>query len=208
MSRPDSARVSSPFSFLEWSGWDLIPGLPACKAGDLPLIFRPRRAHSVAAQMKLSATFRRSDRDAYPFTRDEGGMGPGAERLVQWFVGLSLLVGGLVLLAGAIQFGTLGGPIWVIPLAGVVAAALAVITAAAEGGPRSPLIPASAWIVSRLLGILLALLDSTGHAFLSGYAAIVAFGTGIGILRRQLWGWAGGLASLGGFGTVGARRAR
>src|SRR5207244_2623721 len=83
----------------------------ACKAGDLPLIYRPRRAHSVAAQMKLSATFRRSDRDAYPITRDEGGMGPGAVRLVRWFVGLSLLAGGLVLLAGAVQFGTLGGPI-------------------------------------------------------------------------------------------------
>jgi len=152
--------------------------------------------------MKLSATFRRSDRDAYPITRDEGGMGPGAERLVQWFVGLSLLVGGLVLLAGAIQFGTLGGPIWVIPLAGVVAAALAVITAAAEGGPRSPLVPASAWIVSVLLGILWARLDSTGHAFLSGYAAIVAFGTGIGILRRQLWAWPVALASVVGFGPI------
>src|SRR2546421_7609368 len=127
----------------EWTGWDLNPGLPACKAGDLPLIYRPRRAHSVAAQMKLSATFRRSDRDAYPITRDEGGMGPGAERLVQWFVGLSLLVGGLVLLAGAIQFGTLGGPIWVIPLAGVVAAALAGINAPRERGPRSPLVPPS-----------------------------------------------------------------
>ena len=129
-------------------------------------------------------------------------MGPGAERLVRWFVGLSLLVGGLVLLAGAIQFGTLGGPIWVIPLAGVVAAALAVITAAAEGGPRSPLIPASAWIVSVLLGILWARLDSTGHAFLSGYAAIVAFGTGIGILRRQLWAWPVALASVVGFGPI------
>src|SRR5437867_13035382 len=43
---------------LEWTGWDLNPGLPACKAGDLPLIYRPRRAHSVAAQMKLSARIR------------------------------------------------------------------------------------------------------------------------------------------------------
>lgn len=129
-------------------------------------------------------------------------MGPSSERLVRWFVGLSLLVGGLVLLAGAIQFGTLGGPIWVIPLAGVVAAALAVITAAAEGGPRTPLVPASAWIVSVLLGILWARLDSAGHAFLSGYAAIVAFGTGIGILRRQWWAWPVALASVVGFGPI------
>ena len=29
-----------------WTGWDLNPGLPACKAGDLPLIYRPARASS------------------------------------------------------------------------------------------------------------------------------------------------------------------
>src|SRR5947199_159744 len=116
---------------LEWTGWDLNPGLPACKAGDLPLIYRPRRAHSVAA-------------------------------------------------------------------------GLAVVTAAAEGGPRSPVVPASAWIVSVLLGIVWARLDplGPGHAFLSGYAAIAAFGTGIGILRRQLWAWPVALASVVGFGPI------
>ncbi len=124
--------------------------------------------------------------------------------MVRWFVGLSLLVGGLLLLAGAIQFGTLGGPVWVIPLAGLVAAGLAVVTAAAEGGPRSPIVPASAWIVSVLLGIVWVRLDplGPGHAFLSGYAAIVAFGTGIGILRRQLWAWPVALASVVGFGPI------
>ena len=124
--------------------------------------------------------------------------------MVRWFVGLSLLVGGLLLLAGAIQFGTFGGPVWVIPLAGLVAAGLAVVTAAAEGGPRSPIVPASGWIVSVLLGIVWARLDplGPGHAFLGGYAAIVAFGTGIGILRRQLWAWPVALASVVGFGPV------
>src|SRR2546429_486497 len=39
-------------------------------------------------------------------------------------------------------------------------------------------------------------------AFLSGYAAIVAFGTGIGILRRQLWAWPVALASVVGFGPI------
>ena len=125
-----------------------------------------------------------------------------AERALRWFIGLSLLLGGLILLAGAVQFGTLGGPVWVIPLAGVVAAALAVMTAAQEGGPHSPLMPASAWIASVLLGILWARLDSAGHAFLSGYAAIVAFGTGIGILRRQFWAWPVALASVVGFGPI------
>ena len=79
---------------------------------------------------------------------------------------------------------------------------LAILTAAAEGGPRSPILPASAWIVSVLLGILWARLDAAGHSFLSGYAAIVAFGTGIGILRRQLWAWPVALASVVGFGPI------
>src|SRR2546429_6196592 len=153
--------------------------------------------------MKLSAGIRGpTGLNAYPLSRDEGAMGRAADKALRWFVGLSLLVGGLVLLAGGIRLGPLGGPIWVIPLAGVVAAVRAILTGATEGGPRSPILPASAWIVSVLLGILWARLDAAGHAFLSGYAAIVAFGTGIGILRRQLWAWPGALASVVGFGPI------
>src|SRR5256712_12420458 len=134
---------------LEWTGWDLNPGLPACKAGDLPLIYRPRRAHSVAAQMKLSARIRGpTGLNAYPLPRDEGAVDRAAERALRWFVGRSLLAGGLVLPAGAIQFGTLGGALWVVPLARGVAAAPAVRTAAAGGGPRPPLLPPSPWIRS------------------------------------------------------------
>ena len=29
----------------EWTGWDLNPWPPACKAGDLPLIYRPLQRH-------------------------------------------------------------------------------------------------------------------------------------------------------------------
>src|SRR3989442_5010605 len=124
--------------------------------------------------MKLPATIRGpTGLNAYAVPRDEGAVDRAAERALRWFVGLSLLAGGLVLLAGAIQFGTLGGPIWVIPLAGVVAAALAVVTAAAEGGPRSPILPASAWIVSVVLRSLLGPLRFAGYAVLSRLAAIV-----------------------------------
>src|SRR3989454_2143500 len=138
---------------MRWTGWDLNPGLPACKAGDLPLIYRPRRAHRVAAQMKLSEGISGPARlNAYPPHRDEGAMGRAADRALRWFVGLSLMAGGLVILAGAVQFGTLGGPIWVIPLAGVVAAVLAILTAAAGSGPPSPILPASPWIVSVVRG--------------------------------------------------------
>jgi hypothetical protein len=131
-------------------------------------------------------------------------MNPRAERSIRWFIGLSLLGGGLVLLAGAAQFGTLSGASpWVIPIAGLVAVVLAVITAILERGAWSPVLPATGWIVSVLLGILWARLDPVnGHAFLSGYAAVVAFATGIGIFRRQLWAWPVGLASVAGFGPI------
>jgi len=131
-------------------------------------------------------------------------MTPRAEQSLRWFIGLSLLAGGVALLAGAAGFGRLAGASWwVIPLAGLVAAILAVITAAAERGPWTPIIPATAWIVSVLAAILWAHLDlMNGHPFLSGYASIVAFATGLGILRRQLWAWPVGFASVVGFGPI------
>src|SRR2546425_4757950 len=99
--------------------------------------------------MKLSARIRGLSRlNAYPLPGDEGRMGRAAERALRWFIGLSLLVGGLILLAGAIQFRKLSGPIWVIPLAGFGAPAHAPITASAEGRPRSPVDPAAACHVS------------------------------------------------------------
>jgi hypothetical protein len=130
-------------------------------------------------------------------------LSPRQERFIRWFVGLSLLLGGLVLLAEAAAFGTLrAAPLWSVLLAGVVAAILAVFTAMEEGGGRSPMTPAAAWIVTVLLAMLWAHVDPAGHAFLSGFAAIVAFGTGIGILRRQLWAWPVAFASVVGFGPI------
>ena len=130
-------------------------------------------------------------------------LSPTEERLTRWFVGLSLLLGGLVLLAEAVAFGTLQtAPPWAVLLAGLVAAILAAFTAIEEDGRLSPLAPAAAWIVSVLLAMLWARVDPAGHAFLSGFAAIVAFGTGIGILRRQLWAWPVAFASVVGFGPI------
>src|SRR5438093_146639 len=60
----------------------------------------------------------------------------------------------------------------------------------------------SAWIVVVLLSMLWAHFDAAGHAFLSGFAAIVAFGTGLGILRRQLWAWPVAFANVVGFGPI------
>ena len=130
-------------------------------------------------------------------------MTPAGERFTRWFVGLSLLLGGLVLLAEAVAFGKLQeAPLWAVLIAGVGAAVLAVFTAVEEGGGRSPMAPAAAWIVSVLLAMLWARFDSAGHGFLSGFAAIVAFGTGLGILRRHLWAWPVAFASVVGFGPI------
>ena len=141
---------------------------------------------------------------AYPRSPDAGPLSPRDVRLLRWFVGLSLLLGGLVLLAEAVAFGTLqAAPGWTVLLAAVVAAVLAIFTAIEEGGPRSPVGPAAAWIVTVLLAMLWAHADpTTGHAFLSGFAAIVAFGTGIGIVRQQLWAWPVAFASVVGFGPI------
>ena len=129
---------------------------------------------------------------------------PAGERFTRWFVGLSLLLGGLVLLAEAVAFGKLQeAPLWAVLIAGVGAAVLAVFTSIEEGGGRSPMAPAAAWIVSVLLAMLWARFDpAAGHGFLSGFAAIVAFGTGIGILRRHLWAWPVAFASVIGFGPI------
>jgi len=129
---------------------------------------------------------------------------PGGERFVRWFAGLSLLVGSLVLLAGAAQFGTFtAAPVWIILLAALLSAGLAVYTAIEERGPHSPMLPAAAWILSVLFAMLWAHLDyALGHVFLSGYASVVAFATGLGILRRQLWAWPVAFASVAGFGPI------
>ncbi len=125
------------------------------------------------------------------------------ERAVRGFVGVSLVLGAFVLFGGAIQYGTLAGaPGWIVSLAGLIAAILATVTAAAERGPWSPILPAALWIVSVLGAMLWAHVDSSGHAFLSGYAAIVAFATGIGIVRRHLWAWPVAFATVVGFGPI------
>jgi hypothetical protein len=130
-------------------------------------------------------------------------MQPRTEQVTRWFVGLSLLLGGIILLAGAAQFGTFtGAPAWIILLAALVSVGLAVLTSIEERGPRSPMVPAAAWILSVLFAMLWARLHPYGHVFLSGYAAVVAFGTGLGILRRQLWAWPVALASVVGFGPI------
>src|SRR6266705_2686392 len=130
-------------------------------------------------------------------------MTPRTETALLWFVGLSLVAGSLALLAGAIQYDRIavGGP-WVALLAGVLAILLCLVSIAADRRPWPAMAPAAAWIVSVLLAILWAHLDPVGHAFLSGYAPLVALATGIGFLRRRFWAWPVAFASAAGFGPI------
>src|SRR5204862_7256181 len=94
------------------------------------------------------------------------------------------------------------GAILGLRLRGGLAILRSLFTAALEPGPRRPTWPAAAWIVVVLLSMLWAHFDAAGPAFLSGFAAIVAFGTGLGILRRQLWAWPVAFANVVGFGPI------
>jgi len=128
---------------------------------------------------------------------------PRIERALRGFVGLSLVAGAFLLLAGALQYGSfVAAPGWIAPVAGLVAAILTVFTVLEERGPRSPVGPAGAWITAVLLAMLWSHFDPAGHAFLSGFTSIVAFATGIGILRRHLWAWPVAFAGVVGFGPI------
>ena len=130
-------------------------------------------------------------------------MESSVERGVRVFVGLSLVLGAFVLLAGAIQYGPFRtAPSWVSPAAGLLAVALAIFTAFEERGPRSPIAPASAWIAAVLGAMAWAHGDEAGHAFLAGFAPAVALAAGVGILRRHLWAWPVAFASVIGFGPI------
>ncbi len=130
-------------------------------------------------------------------------MSPRVERSLRWFLGLSLILGGLVLLAGGFAYGTLAGASpAVVGLAAAVAVLMSLLTAAVERRPWPAMAPAAGWIGSVMLAILWAHFDSLGHTFLSGYAALVAFATGIGILGRRVWAWPVALASVAGFGPT------
>ena len=126
-----------------------------------------------------------------------------AERMVRVLVGLSLVAGAFLLLSGGVQYGVFAAvPGWAVALAGALGVALTLVTVFTEGGPWTPPVPAALWIGSVLGAMLWAHLDPAGHGFLAGYASIVALAIGIGLLRRQLWAWPVGLASVVGFGPI------
>src|SRR5256886_4530217 len=96
-----------------------------------------RTSQSVAADAgpgHRKSLARRRWLKAYPRSADGGMLNPAGERLTRWFVGLSLLLGGLVLLGEAVAVGTPpAAPPWGVLLAGVVAAVLPVFSSIHDG---------------------------------------------------------------------------
>lgn len=134
-------------------------------------------------------------------------MRESTERILRWFVGLSLLVGSFALLAGAIgvQSGApsdLGVDVGV--AVGVLAFAFLAVYERSEVWPvRWPwYVPAALPIVLLMIGIVWADAANGGHLFLSGFAPFVAFLTGLGILARRPWSWPVAFASVTGFGPT------
>lgn len=125
------------------------------------------------------------------------------ERYLRWFVGVSLVLGGVALLAGAIglQSGIAGAPL----ILGLVVAALVVmiVTIALEPAPRWPwFAPAVLPVVLLMTGILWARFEAEGHLFLSGFAPFVALIAGYGILKKRPWAWPVSFVAVAGVGPT------
>lgn len=134
-------------------------------------------------------------------------MRENTERILRWFVGLSLLLGSFALLAGAIglQSGTasdLGVDTAV--AVGVLAFAILAVYERSDAWPvRWPwYAPAALPVVLLMVGVVWAHAADAGHLFLSGFAPFVAFLAGLGILARRPWSWAVAFASVTGFGPT------
>jgi len=124
-------------------------------------------------------------------------------KYLRGFVGLSLMLGGIALLGGAIsaQDGRAGGSEAFVLVVVSVAGMLLLI--GFDGTRPLPwFAPAILPVVLLMAGILWARYDSRGHLFLSGLAPFVAILTGYGILKKRPWSWPVALVSVAGVGPI------
>lgn len=124
-------------------------------------------------------------------------------RALRWFVGVTLVFGGLALAAGARIFVDLPDlPSWTAPVVLAWIGALAVLTFVGVRLRWPWPIPASLLVLSLMAGVLWARFDPTGHDVLSGLAPFVAVATGVGMLLQERWAWPVAFASVTGFGPI------
>ncbi len=134
-------------------------------------------------------------------------MRAGTERVLRWFVGLSLLLGSFALLAGAIGLQTGAASDLVVDATVGVGVLVFAVLVAYERSDAWPVrwpwyLPAALPVVLLMVGVVWAHAADTGHLFLSGFAPFVAFLTGLGILVRRPWSWPVAFASVTGFGPT------
>lgn len=130
------------------------------------------------------------------------------EKILRWFVGLSLVLGGLALLAGALGPQAPVPPILWVDLLVAVAVLAMVLLAALERSDAWParwprFVPAALPILLLMAGVMWTHVTiDEGHVFLSLFAPFVAFLTGLAVLEKRPWAWPVAFASVTGFGPT------
>lgn len=128
------------------------------------------------------------------------------ERILRWFVGLSLILGSFALLAGALLETGTGSDLGVdagVAVGVIVFALLAVAERSDVWPARWPwFLPAAFPVVLLMVGVVWAHAANAGHLFLSGFTPFVAFLTGLAVLARRPWSWPAAFASVTGFGPT------
>lgn len=126
---------------------------------------------------------------------------------LRWFVGLSMVLGALALLAGAIglRASSPSNP-WLDLLIAIGVLGMVLVAALERSTAWPPswpwYLPAAVPILLLMIGLVWAHIAEPGHLFLSGFAPFVAFLTGLGILERRPWSWPVAFASVTGFGPT------
>lgn len=128
-------------------------------------------------------------------------------KTLRWFVGLSLILGGLALLAGAIGLQASNPSNLALDALLAAVVLVMVFVAALERSEAWPVrwpwfIPAAIPILLLMGGVMWAHVANEGHLFLSGFAPFVAFLTGLGVLEKRPWSWPVAFASVTGFGPT------
>jgi hypothetical protein len=129
-------------------------------------------------------------------------MNPKATKALRAFVAVTLLVGGLALLAGAQILQALPDAAGLAVLASAWTAALvAVVVLAARRDWTWP-VPAAALLVSLLVTVMWAQFSPAGHLVLSGLTPAVTLMAAAGVLLRHRWAWPVAFALVVGFGPL------
>lgn len=130
-------------------------------------------------------------------------MRPPAARALRWFVGLSLIVGGVALATGAMILSDVRMlPSWFTLTVASWIAVLAVLTFVVVRVRWPWPVLTSILVISLMLGLLWSRFDSMGHDALSALTPFVALVTGLGVIRRDRWAWPVAFVSVGGFGPI------